>query len=42
VTRPGYFTALVQSSFGVACIVVGVMMLATAWILIRKIVDIKV
>jgi tight adherence protein B len=42
VIRPGYFTPLVQSSFGVLCIGAGVAMTTAGWIAIRKIVDIKV
>lgn len=42
VTRPGYFSPMLQSSFGVICIVAAVTMTATGWIAIRKIVDIKV
>ena len=42
VTRPGYFNPLLQSSFGVMCIVAGVTMTTAGWIAIRKIVDIKV
>ena len=42
VTRPSYFTPLLQSSFGVMCIVAGVMMTTAGWLAIRKIVDIKV
>jgi tight adherence protein B len=42
VTRPGYFSPMLQSSFGVVCIVAAVTMTAAGWIAIRKIVDIKV
>jgi tight adherence protein B len=42
VIRPGYFTPLLQSSFGVMCIVAGVAMMTAGWIAIRRIVDIKV
>lgn len=42
VIRPGYFTPLVQSPFGIACIVAGVLMTTAGWVAIRKIVDIKV
>jgi tight adherence protein B len=42
VTRPGYFNPLLQSSFGVMCIVAAVGMVAAGWIAIRQIVDIKV
>ncbi|HZE03572.1 MAG TPA: type II secretion system F family protein, partial [Solirubrobacteraceae bacterium] len=42
VIRPGYFSPLVQSSFGVLCIAAGVAMTTAGWIAIRKIVDIKV
>jgi tight adherence protein B len=42
ITRPGYFSPLVHSSFGVMCIVAGVAMTSAGWIAIRKIVDIKV
>jgi tight adherence protein B len=42
VIRPGYFNPLVQSPFGVMCIVAGVVMTTAGWIAIRKIVDIKV
>jgi tight adherence protein B len=42
VIRPGYFNPLVQSPFGVMCIVAGVTMTIAGWIAIRKIVDIKV
>jgi tight adherence protein B len=42
VIRPDYFTPLVQSPFGVTCIVAGVIMTTAGWIVIRKIVDIQV
>jgi tight adherence protein B len=42
VIRPGYFDPMVNSTIGVALIVLGVAMLATGWIAIRKIVDIEV
>ena len=42
VIKPGYFAPLLESTFGVACIAAAVVMLAAAWIAIRKIVDIKV
>ncbi len=42
VIQPGYFSPLVASPFGVACIVAGVTMTIAGWIAIRKIVDIKV
>ena len=42
VTRPGYFSPMLQSSFGVICIVAAVTMTAAGWIAIRKIVDVKV
>jgi tight adherence protein B len=42
VTRPGYFDPLIHSSFGVMCIVMGIVMLTAGWLVIRKIVDIKV
>lgn len=42
VIRPGYFNPLVQSPFGIVCIVAGVLMTTAGWIAIRKIVDIKV
>jgi tight adherence protein B len=42
VIRPGYFNPLVQSPFGVMCIVAGVVMTTAGWVVIRKIVDIKV
>lgn len=42
VIRPGYFNPLVQNPFGVMCIVAGVIMTTVGWIVIRKIVDIKV
>jgi tight adherence protein B len=42
VIRPGYFSPLLQSPFGVACIVAGVTMTIAGWIAIRKIVDIKI
>jgi tight adherence protein B len=42
VARPGYFDPLVQSTFGVVCIVLAATMLTTGWIAIRKIVDIEV
>jgi Flp pilus assembly protein TadB len=42
VIRPGYFDPIVNSTIGVALIVLGVAMLATGWIAIRKIVDIEV
>jgi tight adherence protein B len=42
VIRPGYFDPMVNSTIGVAMIVLAVAMLATGWIAIRKIVDIEV
>jgi tight adherence protein B len=42
VTRPGYFNPLLQSTFGVICIVAAVTMTIAGWLAIRKIVDIKV
>lgn len=42
VIRPGYFNPLLQSPFGVMCIVAGVTMTIAGWLVIRKIVDIKV
>jgi tight adherence protein B len=42
VTRPGYFDPLLQSTFGVVSIAAAVAMVTTGWIVIRKIVDIKV
>jgi tight adherence protein B len=42
VIRPGYFDPMVNSTIGVALIVLAVAMLATGWIAIRKIVDIEV
>jgi tight adherence protein B len=41
-TRPGYFTPMLHSTFGVICIVAAVTMTAAGWLAIRKIVDIKV
>jgi tight adherence protein B len=42
VTRPGYFSPMLHSTFGVICIVAAVTMTVAGWIAIRKIVDIKV
>jgi tight adherence protein B len=42
VIKPSYFTPLLQSPFGVMCIVAGVVMTTAGWLAIRKIVDIKV
>jgi tight adherence protein B len=42
VIRPGYFNPLLQSVFGLMCIVAAVTMTTAGWIGIRKIVDIKV
>jgi tight adherence protein B len=42
VARPGYFDPLLESTFGVICIVLAATMLTAAWISIRKIVDIEV
>src|SRR5262249_28433852 len=42
VIEPSYFNPLLQSPFGVTCIVAGVAMTTAGWIAIRKIVDIKV
>jgi tight adherence protein B len=42
IVRPGYFNPVLQSSFGVTCIVAGITMTTAGWIVIRKIVDIKV
>jgi tight adherence protein B len=42
VTKPSYFKPLVSTSFGWLLITAGVLMLVTGWLVIRKIVDIKV
>ncbi|MGZ6640796.1 MAG: type II secretion system F family protein [Solirubrobacteraceae bacterium] len=42
VIRPHYFDPLVDNAAGIAAIVLGGLMLATGWIVIRRIVDIKV
>jgi tight adherence protein B len=42
VTKPSYFKPLVSTSFGWVLITAGVLMLVAGWLVIRKIVDIKV
>jgi tight adherence protein B len=42
VTRPGYFDPLTSSGVGIGLLVASVAMVATGWLVIRKIVDIKV
>jgi Flp pilus assembly protein TadB len=41
VQNPGYFNPMFDSSLGVILIIAGIVMLATGWLIIRKVVDIK-
>jgi tight adherence protein B len=39
--NPGYFDPMFDSTLGVTLIVAGIVMLASGWLIIRKVVDIK-